>query len=740
MAVLTPNTEFRDYIVDGVSSSGNYKPKKANIRALLNQLAAGASLGALIYSTKAQLDANTGASDNQMGWVVADPTGANNGIYQSLSGSWTKLRSLPDTVAVLTNVAGTANAITADVEAGVDPEEVKLFFLPNPPGTNTGGAMTLTINAGESIFNIKSASGANLASGDVIENIGTMFFKVSDTEVRQLVSSQTGATMDFQGTWSAVVTYTEGQFVSDTNKLYYLTSASSLNEKPGTGSPDPWLLVVDFTSIYTSGDISVADYGAVGDGVTDDYTAITNAIAAAVAAGKKLIFPDGEYYIETGIVFADDYLHVEFHGNARLKPEASLLVPLTIGSNASSPTRMRIIRPKVDRTTLDTGTENIGIVFLAFNQSTIVDAESRWCKYNLVWSPSAGGSAYNTYINAQGIGGYFNWHVLPSSTGYVNENTFIGGRTFAGAGTIRNVVLDAGGTNVPNNNRFYGCSFEGNIAIKVECIQADFNLFSSCRFEGSGRDIVFQKDTDYNRVEVAEYNAFVEDYSANQRNTYQTRYGDHRENGNNNVIGESRKYDGTISDSPASTGVTITGITKASPGVVTATSHGFSDGDYVVLHRISGMTELNGKVYRVSNSTTNTFELQDVLSNNVDTTNFTTYTSGGYAMRGPAIKMMVHTQTGAGYSNMLDLYHGRDGSTSFSARGIRYTDGLVRWSLSTGGHLMVAQQLYNQQSGWTFSPLRLGNYHLWVDGTGRLRMKSGAPSSDTDGTVVGTQT
>jgi parallel beta-helix repeat protein len=37
--------------------------------------------------------------------------------------------------------------------------------------------------------------------------------------------------------------------------------------------------------------ISVLDFGAVGDGVTDDYTAISNALTAAV--GKQLIFPSG---------------------------------------------------------------------------------------------------------------------------------------------------------------------------------------------------------------------------------------------------------------------------------------------------------------------------------------------------------------------------------------------------------------------------------------------------------------
>jgi len=67
---------------------------------------------------------------------------------------------------------------------------------------------------------------------------------------------------------------------------------------------------------------------------------------------------------------------------------------------------------------------------------------------------------------------------------------------------------------------------------------------------------------------------------------------------------------------------TITGITKANPGVGTATAHGFNNGDYILL-TISGMYQLNGKVVRVANKTTDTFELEGV-----DTTSYETFTSG----------------------------------------------------------------------------------------------------------------
>ena len=70
----------------------------------------------------------------------------------------------------------------------------------------------------------------------------------------------------------------------------------------------------------------------------------------------------------------------------------------------------------------------------------------------------------------------------------------------------------------------------------------------------------------------------------------------------------------------------ISAITKANPAVVTATSHGYSNGDHVWINDVGGMTEVNGRRYTVANKTTNTFELSGVNS-----TNYTTYTSGGTA-------------------------------------------------------------------------------------------------------------
>lgn len=79
--------------------------------------------------------------------------------------------------------------------------------------------------------------------------------------------------------------------------------------------------------------------------------------------------------------------------------------------------------------------------------------------------------------------------------------------------------------------------------------------------------------------------------------------------------------------------VSITGITKASPGVITASGHGYSNGDKVYLASIGGMTELNGRFAYIANKTSTTFQLTDLYGTAIDTTNFTTYTSGGTVAR-----------------------------------------------------------------------------------------------------------
>lgn len=67
---------------------------------------------------------------------------------------------------------------------------------------------------------------------------------------------------------------------------------------------------------------------------------------------------------------------------------------------------------------------------------------------------------------------------------------------------------------------------------------------------------------------------------------------------------------------------TITAITKANPGVVSSASHGMANGAYAKL-TINGMHQLDGRVARVANQASGTWELEGI-----DTTLYDTFTSG----------------------------------------------------------------------------------------------------------------
>lgn len=95
--------------------------------------------------------------------------------------------------------------------------------------------------------------------------------------------------------------------------------------------------------------------------------------------------------------------------------------------------------------------------------------------------------------------------------------------------------------------------------------------------------------------------------------------------------GYIRKYGGGVlkvratQDSGTVKVATITGLTQANPGSVTAASHGFVSGDVVLISGISGMTEVNDTLFTVTVVNGSTFTI------GVNTTGYSAYSSGGTA-------------------------------------------------------------------------------------------------------------
>jgi hypothetical protein len=79
-------------------------------------------------------------------------------------------------------------------------------------------------------------------------------------------------------------------------------------------------------------------------------------------------------------------------------------------------------------------------------------------------------------------------------------------------------------------------------------------------------------------------------------------------------------------------------ITRANPAVVTSNAHGFSNGDWVYIASVGGMTQVNGKYYIVAGVTANTFQLKSLRwylwrNVNLNSTGYGAYTAGGTVAR-----------------------------------------------------------------------------------------------------------
>lgn len=317
-------------------------------------------------------------------------------------------------------------------------------------------------------------------------------------------------------------------------------------------------------------DINVMDYGATGDGVTDDYAAIQSAVTAAMAlpTGGTVWFPAGTYLLS---------------GSVTLK-----------------------------------GAENVHLVGSGIG-STVIKRTA------------------NLAVNVASFRFYL---------GRKNsiENLTLDCQNYQGRGVllqdISTVCRSVQVLNCPSrpfgmnggSNETYGLDSEGREDSRPEFTTASFFPerceIRDCRVYNYGRTALSQKWMPEskiigNHVELG-YSEGVTadlcDFSIIANNTLVN-------------VARTNTESAFLDPDPATQTATITSITNASPGVVTTSAaHGLQGDsygrDFVLFADVGGMTELNGKCYKVNVLTDTTFEI-----NGVDTSGYTAYTSGGTTTR-----------------------------------------------------------------------------------------------------------
>lgn len=193
---------------------------------------------------------------------------------------------------------------------------------------------------------------------------------------------------------------------------------------PGTGA------VSRTQDTYNQDRVSVKDFGATGDGVTDDTTAVQNALVAA--AGKTLYFPAGDYLITSDLSISTDYTCIMGEGSGSTITLQACKIHLDAVTKTTHIYGCNFESINIERTS----TAGPAIHMAGQNSMGV----TRWNMRNVRITSTGAGMQ---------MGGAWGWDMV--------------GCTILGCGTHGiEIVLAADGNSSVNAGKFIGCEIQGN--------------------------------------------------------------------------------------------------------------------------------------------------------------------------------------------------------------------------------------------------------------------------------------
>lgn len=288
-------------------------------------------------------------------------------------------------------------------------------------------------------------------------------------------------------------------------------------------------------------------------------------------------------------------------------------------------------------------------------------------------------SYYNTFVNNIIRDNGKNVRFYNGGLGSGNTNTFIGGQM--NAGTTHNVHIEGNPTNVS----FFGVAMEGTPTYMVQHAGTGGGVqFNACRFEGASANGIVIETTARDTLFIS------------------------------NTVSGGTPYS---NKSTTSTVVGNTGISDVQfQGDIYGAGDGASRRRNIALKKTTGQTT---QALTIKDET-DVVKLENTFGalRHYGTLAETVYSTQVIAEAQQRYRIDMRGQMSYG-----------DGTTTPTTAFRRYSDGILQFDYDL-----------RLDGTWDGSHMRLGANHLWVDTTGDLRIKNSAPTSDTDGTIVGTQT
>lgn len=262
----------------------------------------------------------------------------------------------------------------------------------------------------------------------------------------------------------------------------------------------------DYANYVLQPVFNVMGFGAKGDGVTDDYSAIQAAINAAVNAGGGIVFfpPGGTYLVNIGLVIDGDNIYL-FGKGATLLFDGSNSIAVDFCKSGSYIFNGGIDGLNIQKVSEEWATDtSIGLRLYNVQEGFLTDFSVQDFTTGLKLEGNGQGCVHNQINIRRLFNNKTNLHLVASNNGWCNENIFIGGRfsyssdRVGGYTGTTNIKIDYYAEKPINNNKFFGCSLESASSdTKAIYCEGAFNFFYGCRYETSV-EIVFTANSSDN--------------------------------------------------------------------------------------------------------------------------------------------------------------------------------------------------------------------------------------------------
>ena len=554
-----------------------------------------------------------------------------------------------------------------------------------------------------------------------------------------------GASYAYQETSSTVVTFTSGLHVGADVKF----TTTAINSSAATDAEQVGYIPPFTGSVATNVEaklaqtVSVKDFGAVGNGMTDD----TAAIQAALTAAERVYFPTPtvSYLVSS----------ISIPANRTLVTDGVSTKFQQVTGTAVGTRVFNVMGPNV----------TIGDMTVQGNIATDTNEQNHAININ---SGVAGVSLYNIRvgnirgINIRGDVVYIGQSVASGTTSGVSVASADGNNI------LRNVVSIVGGSDIEVGQvtgpavGFMHLDVEPDGTYTGNCVNVRVGQVTGRHIgvvvNTPSGDLVFNENIQFGEVNLdpafatqstPAYSggASIASRAVILRSTKDVSIGSLRVNGYNGsaiwfepgglsnisvVIGQAflsdcNTVDGNTYSYVACSNVTF-GYLNVSTPLVTAVGQSILQSNGCVVN--SGTFSL-GSSASIIRSCSNVAVRNSDIAIKVGATS--TYVALGAT--NAQLKNCTVTSIGylAGFTTGIDVENSTVTTTVATLNTV--TKATYKNSTIDGQYYAFATgtRVYTEA-------IAFGNYFLWVDATGDLRIKSGAPASDLDGTVVGTQT